>query len=279
MQNKYFTTGEFAKLCHIEKHVLFHYDEIGLFSPAITGDNGYRYYSCYQYDTFAVIRAMQSIGMSLKDIKVYLDQRNPELFLKLIDEKNKDIDEEIKRLKDIKQMIKRLKDYTKEAMDSGEDICLKYLPAARLLLSENMENKTNDDLAIFMDAYMRFCGSHHAVSPEFVGNMITVENLQKENYLNYSYLYMPTDTRNKSADFARKQGIYLYACHHGYYDTIHQTYKKMMKYAEDNKILLGKFAYEEYLLADVAQKDMTGYVTKILIETQEDVGNAQYNTK
>ena len=70
-----------------------------------------------------MIRVWIGAGRS-KDIKVYLDQRNPKLFLKLIDEKNKDIDEEIKRLKDIKQMIKRLKDYTKEAMDSGEDICL-----------------------------------------------------------------------------------------------------------------------------------------------------------
>lgn len=27
---KYFTTGEFAKLCHVKKQTLFHYDEIGL---------------------------------------------------------------------------------------------------------------------------------------------------------------------------------------------------------------------------------------------------------
>lgn len=267
MQDKYFTTGEFAKLCHTEKHVLFHYDEIGLFSPAIVADNGYRYYSCYQYDTFAVIRALQSIGMSLKDIKVYLDQRNPELFLELIDEKNKDIDAQISRLKEIKQMIRRLKDYTTEAMESGDDIRLEKLPAARLLLSDTMENKTNDDLAIFMDAYMRFCGSHHAISPEFVGNIITVENLKKKNYLNYSYLYMPTYSRDKSADFTRKGGVYLCACHHGYYDNLCDTYEKMLGYAEDNKIPLGTFCYEEYLIADVAQKDPDSYVTKLLIET------------
>ncbi len=27
---KYFTTDEFAKLCHVKKQTLFHYDEIGL---------------------------------------------------------------------------------------------------------------------------------------------------------------------------------------------------------------------------------------------------------
>lgn len=32
---KYFTTGEFSKLCHVKKQTLFHYDEIGLLSPEI----------------------------------------------------------------------------------------------------------------------------------------------------------------------------------------------------------------------------------------------------
>lgn len=32
---KYFTTGEFSKLCRVKKQTLFHYDEIGLFSPEI----------------------------------------------------------------------------------------------------------------------------------------------------------------------------------------------------------------------------------------------------
>ncbi|MCY8196596.1 MerR family DNA-binding transcriptional regulator, partial [Bacillus spizizenii] len=38
---KYFTTGEFAKLCHVKKQTLFHYDDIGLFSPEIKNENGY----------------------------------------------------------------------------------------------------------------------------------------------------------------------------------------------------------------------------------------------
>ncbi len=31
----YFTTGEFARILGVRKHTLFHYDEIGLFSPAL----------------------------------------------------------------------------------------------------------------------------------------------------------------------------------------------------------------------------------------------------
>ena len=54
-KNKYLTAGEFAKICDIPKHVLFHYDDIGLFQPEYKAENGYRYYSYRQYDTFLVI--------------------------------------------------------------------------------------------------------------------------------------------------------------------------------------------------------------------------------
>ena len=47
---KYFSTGEFAKLCKVHKKTLFHYDEIGLFKPEKVMDNGYRYYSIYQLE-------------------------------------------------------------------------------------------------------------------------------------------------------------------------------------------------------------------------------------
>ena len=67
---KYFTSGEFAKICGIPKHVLYHYDDIDLFKPAIIKENGYRYYSHHQYDTFSIISLLKHFGMSLSDIKI-----------------------------------------------------------------------------------------------------------------------------------------------------------------------------------------------------------------
>lgn len=70
-EKKYLTAGQFAKICGVEKHVLFHYDEIGLFQPVMVNENGYRYYSYHQYDTFSVITKLKKMGMPLKDIKVF----------------------------------------------------------------------------------------------------------------------------------------------------------------------------------------------------------------
>ena len=62
-------TGNFAKLCNTNKRTLFHYDEIGLFSPVLTDDKGYRYYTESQCDVFFTITYLKDIGMPLKEIK------------------------------------------------------------------------------------------------------------------------------------------------------------------------------------------------------------------
>ena len=41
-----------ARLCGVTKHTLFHYHQIGVFSPAVTGENGYRYYTPPQVEVF-----------------------------------------------------------------------------------------------------------------------------------------------------------------------------------------------------------------------------------
>ena len=267
MQEKYFTTGEFAKICNVEKHVLFHYDEIGLFCPAITKENGYRYYSYYQFDTFAMIRTLKNLGMSLKDIKFYLKNRNPRLFLSLLDQKKQDIEKEFKNLEMIRDMIQGLRDGTKEAVTSSEQITLISRDEEILLVSGNLENTTDRSFAMFMEEYIRFSNEHHVNVQESVGSMLTIHNLKRKDYLNFSYLYMPIKQVITEQTIPRKKGMYLCAYHRGPYPLMYRTYEKMLDFADENRIPLGTYAYEDYLVADIAQKDSDGYITRLLLET------------
>ena len=52
----------------------------------------------------------------------------------------------------------------------------------------------------------------------------------------------------------------------GSYDTIQNTYERMLAYAEQCNLIIGPYAYEEYLIADIAQKDHTRYVTYIRMD-------------
>ena len=66
----------------MKKQTLFHYDEIGLFSPTLTEENGYLYYSYRQLYTFNMIATLKELNMPLKDIKTYLDTRTPIYLMK-----------------------------------------------------------------------------------------------------------------------------------------------------------------------------------------------------
>ena len=104
-KEKFLTTGEFAALCDVPKHVLFYYDEIDLFKPAYCDDKGYRYYSYFQYETFMMINTLKTLKMSLDDIKIYMEKRNPDIFMNLLNDKEKEIDKTIKHLKKLKKHI------------------------------------------------------------------------------------------------------------------------------------------------------------------------------
>jgi DNA-binding transcriptional MerR regulator len=86
---KYLTTGEFAKLCKVNKQTLFFYDQIGLLSPMMKNEKGYRFYSIRQIELFFVIDLLKDLGMSLNDIQQYIQNKSPESFLSLMYQKKR----------------------------------------------------------------------------------------------------------------------------------------------------------------------------------------------
>lgn len=109
IRDTYMTTGEFAKLMKISKHTLFHYDEIGLFCPEALGENGYRYYSIYQMETLDTILQLKKTGMSLQEIKAFLEKRSADNFIKTFEIKQREIDREIRRLQSMKEWMTQRK--------------------------------------------------------------------------------------------------------------------------------------------------------------------------
>lgn len=269
MQKKYFTTGKFAKMCNVDKHVLFHYDEIGLFKPEIINEKGYRYYSYDQYFTLYVILNLKNLGMSLMDIKSYLEHRNPEMLLGLLEEKTLEISEKIKWLQEVQKSIENLKELTTEGMHSTHDIHLEMLPEMIILPSHNIENEATNDFANFMQEYIKFCKDLGITINEYVGTIISVNNLRKNNFLNFSFLYVKSDYPIEGKTMLRKKGMYLCGYFKGRYEDFNKLYSKMLAYADEHKIVLGQYSYEEYLISDIAERDPNNYVSKLMIETLE----------
>lgn len=71
MPKSLYSSGEFARLNGVNKRTLHYYHEIGLFHPAVIGENGYHYYTCFQSVELELIRMLGKLGVPLETIKSY----------------------------------------------------------------------------------------------------------------------------------------------------------------------------------------------------------------
>lgn len=265
----YFTTGEFAKILGVKKHTLFHYDEIGLFSPAVKDEeNGYRYYFVWQMDTFEVIRALQKLGMPLGDIKEYMKSRSPEHFLTLVNQKEKEIDQEIERLKNMKRFMERERETIQEALEAHVDIPkLTEREQEYLFLSDvNMtgERKLAEEIA----HHVRVCEQYY-ISMNAVGAVCYEKDLKAGRFDCYRSVYTRLDKRIPALKpLIKPAGTYVELYYRGYEGDMRKAYPVICDFAEERGIQLEEMWYEDILLDELTVRDYGDYVVKVAVRVE-----------
>lgn len=73
-----FKIGEIAKILGITRKTILVYEDMGLLTPAVKDENsGYRYYTADNMTQIRSIRSLQTLGLSLSEIKeYYYDSKN-----------------------------------------------------------------------------------------------------------------------------------------------------------------------------------------------------------
>lgn len=126
-------TKEFAELCKVDKRTLFYYDEIGLLRPEKVLDNGYREYAQWQLCTMETIKLLQSIGMSLSEIKAILNNESGKDNGDLINNSIQRLEEEIYKLSNAKLFLENCMELRGCYMRHvNEDIFIERLQARKL---------------------------------------------------------------------------------------------------------------------------------------------------
>lgn len=263
----HFTTGEFAKLCNVKKQTLFHYDSIGIFSPEMKTENGYRYYSFTQLEVFNVISVLKELDMPLKDIKEYLDNRSPKELVLLLNKEMDAIKEKINKLEKMHKVMERKVAVTKAACHLDTDnIKLEILDEEFLLTTLANSYDNGKDMAISISNHVNYCEKEDIYSAYSIGSTLSIEDVKNEIYSNCHHLYTQLDKDNKSnSNFIKKKGLYLIAHHTGGFFTAHSTYKKILKFIKVNNLTPESYFYEEAVLDDLSVNGYDNYVLKISI--------------
>lgn len=143
-----FSISEMSKIVDIPINTLKHYDRIDLFKPAIVKpDSLYRYYTLDQIYTLVLIKDLRTLNMSIRDIRDYLDNRNVNKSLSILEKKLNDIELELdelsKKKKYLQSKVNSLKINHNMRYELNE-IVEKKLPQ-RAVITYGVCIKDNDD--------------------------------------------------------------------------------------------------------------------------------------
>ena len=103
----YFTTGELSQLCKIPRKTLLYYDKLGLITPELVDENGYRYYKRSQLFLLQLIFTLRQLDVPIARIKDYLANRSPQNYRDLFNERIDFFTLEIARLQAMKTELQR----------------------------------------------------------------------------------------------------------------------------------------------------------------------------
>lgn len=235
MKNK-LTIGEFAKLRNITTETLRHYDRMGLLKPTeIDSNTGYRYYSILQYEVLGTILELRQLGMSIDEIKKYLNNRNLKQSVNILkDEHNKLLNRlnELKNLEEsINEKIKYLEDISK--VTNLDSIIIKDINERGILTFDRII-KNEIDLSY---ACLELENSLMEIAPILASNrygaIIKQENIELEKYTESIVIFLFVKDKKSITENNIKiipKGTYACMYYKGVIWKLEKHIKKLKKY-------------------------------------------------
>ncbi|MCY7817592.1 MerR family transcriptional regulator [Bacillus haynesii] len=266
---KYFTTGEFAKLCRVKKQTLFHYDELGLLSPELKKENGYRYYSYHQFELFQVINLFKEVGVPLKEIKSLIKGKTPGKIVPLLKEKSVEIDDKIKKLQFLQKIIQTKVALAEQALETDfSSVSFQYLSEERFMISRNTLHLPERKYIAAISELIEYVESHELDEGYPVGGIFAREQILKKDFYNYSHFYIKVKEEIDLINYhVRPSGLYAVGYQKG--EEVEDTYSRIIQFIEKNGMRIGEYAYEEFMLDEVMVDGFENQITKILIQVEE----------
>lgn len=265
-------TGAFAKLCNTNKRTLFHYDEIGLFSPSYTDEKGYRFYSESQCDVFFTITCLREIGMPLKEIKKYIDHRTPAALKELLLTQYEKVQSELLRLKRTEQVIKTKLELVQTGallslQQTLSEITIEQTPEEYLLTSKRLDTNDHDVIMRTLCEHIGYCNYHELNAGHPYGAMLSTEALLQNLWDTYAYFFIKVSEKPIGHRYhVKPAGLYAVIYLKGNYYHADQAYLKLFDYLNRHQLTMDTFSYKEAILDEIAVSSVDDYVTKISVK-------------
>lgn len=269
--------GELASICNVSHKTLRYYDSIGLLKPAeVNPQNGYRYYRKWQVSRIITIRELQSIGVSLDEIKIYLSNgESNSLLLNLrdiLENKERDINKQMLVLNNNLKKINIFKSQYEEIekilmLENEQKITLKKHNKRRIVYKEYTGKYDSEIYRLYykelLDAFQE---KGHI---EFNMTSFPMAIYSKTNDLNNISIKIgfQIDIGDYFIDFPVfeiPEAYYLSYIYKGNYSSLrNDAYKNIYKFIEENGYEVDGSSIEIYYISENIMIEQEYYITEI----------------
>jgi len=265
---KLYKIGQISKLYNISTDLLRYYEKQGLLKPQEIKENNYRYYSAKQIWKLNTIRGLRKLGVSLEEIKKYIEERSTKKSLELVDFQLGVIDEKLSELLDLKKQLNSKKKYLHKILENN-----KYGEISEIELPERKCYKKYHNIATDWEIDLELKKLTNKIDSDenehFAGNMggaiLEVDDYYQGKYNRYKGTFL-MDSSGKST---LKKGRYLSLTFKGRYEGKDIYYKNIKKYINDNALEIDGDILEIYKI-DIHETDNEDeFVTEIQMKIKD----------
>lgn len=268
-----FQIGEVAKLFHVSISTLRHYETVGLLAPEyVDANSGYRYYSTRQFECLNTIKYLRVLGMSLPEIKDFLNHRDVEKIHSLLQKQQEEVKQKQKELYRIEKKIDHRLQQLEDALSSDlNTIMIKEVSSCRVAWIEN-------DLSLHsyldLETSIRQLDQTNKEALIFLGKVgvgILQERLIKKQYDRYDLVFLILDEEDEYAGdteiWPKQKCMTIRFC--GSHQDAPVYYQKLERYMKKNHYRINGFSREITMIDEGFTNDPNQFVTEIQIPVEE----------
>lgn len=271
-KTRYFI-GDMSKICNISKKALRYYDKINLIPSHRHDYNNYRYYTYEALLAVPVIKYYKQMGFTLEEMKEFIEGSGTNVYRSLQRSFKSKIEELEKEQELIRRKYVSVKDWydliieAETVIDNDiREVSVKYVDTAKVLcLDQTYENDIKDSII-----NIEFTNFVEEAENEITGPVLiqfsSIEDRLEEREQPIKILQktlMPT----KEEHSYRFGGEMMVSCYHiGPHEDIHETYRKIKRWAREKGYVLEEGSIERYVTDYWTTKNKAKHVTEILIK-------------
>ena len=262
---KLYKIGEISKLYNISSDILRHYEKIGLIIPDVRDENGYRYYSQKQIWKLNNIRNLRNLGVGLKEITEFMEDRNLIKTKEVIDFQLIKIEEKLKKFSELKKELEDKKkniEYFEEFKEYEKPVLREIDKRYILYKKGNFHEEWEIDFELKKLKKKLPDDNDFIFTESEVGTTILKENWKNDKYLDYSSTFVITTDKTENII---EKGLYLTFVFKGSYEKVKEHYTFLKEYIKMNNLTVTGDIIEIYHIEIHITDNVNEYVTEIQI--------------